>query len=296
MFRLSLERTDSSRLLVWTLQRGSCARQDRVDRAGADTRTKQLFDQLHPVAAADTVACREHRDSRFKARPERAACNLSGQLRPRTLPAARAAHTLSAMLHHDGRYDRQLFDLVALRLARRHALLWRELMSTVTALRPMLDNLVDRARRQQLTAVTLMAILGALLATRSVLAARLPALARRIRARGCRGVARAAIQLALQLLHPHFELLDAAIHRQQHLDYSLAPRVIDRLRLHALHTTRFDEAELCPPTPLNAYRFREGCSPGGRASSPDPRGLPSAGCSSTAPARCAAPARRSRVR
>src|SRR5580698_3635853 len=101
-------------------------------------------------------------------------------------------------------------------------------MSTATALGPILDNLVDRARRQQLPAATPMATLGALLATRRILATRLPALARRIRTRGCRGVTRAAIQLALQLLHPPFELLDAAIHRQQHLDYSLTPRVIDR--------------------------------------------------------------------
>ena len=55
-------------------------------------------------------------------------------------------------------------------------------------------------------------------------------------------------QLALELLHPRLELRDPAIHRQQHLDYSLTPRVIDRLRLSALHTPRFDAAELCPPT------------------------------------------------
>jgi hypothetical protein len=37
-----------------------------------------------------------------------------------------------------------------------------------------------------------------------------------------------------------------AIHRQQRLNDAFLPRVIDRLRLSALHTTEFDEAELCP--------------------------------------------------
>src|SRR5664280_2126230 len=51
------------------------------------------------------------------------------------------------------------------------------------------------------------------------------------------------------------ELLDPAIHRQQHLNDRLTSSVIDRLSLGALHTPIFDEAELCPPDQLNAYRF-----------------------------------------
>ena len=50
----------------------------------------------------------------------------------------------------------------------------------------------------------------------------------------------------LQLLHPRFELLNAAVHRQQHLDYSLAPRVIDRLRLRTLHTRLFAAPKWVP--------------------------------------------------
>ena len=43
------------------------------------------------------------------------------------------------------------------------------------------------------------------------------------------------LQLALELLDPRLELLDAAVHPQQHLDDDLSPRVVDRLRLSALH-------------------------------------------------------------
>jgi len=66
--------------------------------------------------------------------------------------------------------DRQLFDLVAPRLARAHKLPRREEMPAAAALGPMLDYVIDRARRQQLPAVALMTILGALLAAREVLA------------------------------------------------------------------------------------------------------------------------------
>src|SRR5271156_6629186 len=90
--------------------------------------------------------------------------------------------------------------------------------------------------------------LGALGASRVILAPCSSVLARRIRARWQRGVARALAQLALELLNARLELMDAAIHRQQHFNHGLTPRVIDRLRLSALHTPIFDKAELCPPT------------------------------------------------
>ena len=44
------------------------------------------------------------------------------------------------------------------------------------------------------------------------------------------------------------QLLDPAIHRQEDLHNGLPTRVIDRLRLGALHTPIFDGAQLCPPT------------------------------------------------
>jgi hypothetical protein len=68
-----------------------------------------------------------------------------------------------------------------------------------------------------------------------------------------RGVAGARSQLALELLHPRLELLNAAIHRQQHLDDGLSPRIVDRLCLGTLHAIGFDRAELCPPG-LNGYK------------------------------------------
>jgi excinuclease ABC subunit A len=65
----------------------------------------------------------------------------------------------------------------------------------------------------------------------------------------------ASIQPTLQLLDPLAlaphrlsELGDLAIHPQQDLDHDLPTLVIDRLRLQALHTTRFDAPKLCPPT------------------------------------------------
>jgi hypothetical protein len=115
-------------------------------------------------------------------------------------------------------------------------------------LRPMLNHLIDRTRRQQLAAVTLVPRLSALRTPRAILSPRRPPLAWRIRARRQRRVTRAPRELTLQLSHPRFELLNTTIHRQQNLDYSLTPRVIDRLRLRALHTPTFAEAELRPPT------------------------------------------------
>jgi hypothetical protein len=124
-------------------------------------------------------------------------------------------------------------------------------MTTAAARRPVLNHLIHHPRRQQRTAVALVAELGAALAP-----GRIPAAGRRagrIGARRARGVARAALQLSLKLLNARFQLLDAPIHPQQHLDNDLPPRVVDRLRLSALHPSRFDAPRLCPPTPLNAY-------------------------------------------
>src|ERR1700683_271786 len=138
---------------------------------------------------------------------------------------------------------------MACRLAHAEELAHSEGMAALAALRPVLDDIIHHACRQQLAAVTLVPRLGAPRTLGAILSPHRPPLARRIRARTQRGITRTASQLALQLLHPRLELPDTAIHRQQHLDYSLTPRAIDRLRLRALHTPRFDDAELCPPTP-----------------------------------------------
>jgi hypothetical protein len=53
--------------------------------------------------------------------------------------------------------------------------------------------------------------------------------------------------------NPRFKPADLLIHPQQHRHHGLSALVVDRLRLRALHTNKFDGAELCPPTQLNAY-------------------------------------------
>lgn len=148
------------------------------------------------------------------------------------------------MLDHPGRDHRQLFDLMTHRLTHAEQLTRSEDTATPATLRPILNHLVHRAERQQLPAVTLVPRLRTLRTPRAIPAShRPPLLARRIRARRQRGITRTLGQLALQLLHPRLQLLDPAIHRQQHLDYSLTPRVTDRLRLNTLHTPRFNKAQ-----------------------------------------------------
>jgi hypothetical protein len=120
--------------------------------------------------------------------------------------------------------------------------------------RPMLDHPVHRPHRQQRPAPALMSRLGALLATRWILAA-LRRASRRIGARGNGGVARAAVQSAPELVDAlilagdtHGQRLDLSVHPQQHLHDRHAPSVIDRLRLNPVHTTGFDTADPYPPT------------------------------------------------
>src|ERR1039457_651351 len=138
-------------------------------------------------------------------------------------------------------------------------LVLRELVPAVAAIRPMINDLIDRPRRQQRTALALMPRLATLTATRRVLAAPRRR-TRRIRARRLGTVARASVQAPLKLRDPLAlprdplrKLLDLAIHPQQHLNHDIAARVIDRLRLNPIHTPAFDTPELCPPDPLNGY-------------------------------------------
>jgi hypothetical protein len=77
---------------------------------------------------------------------------------------------------------------------------------------------------------------------------------RRIGARRNRRVTRTAIQPPLKHSDPLIltsdtldDRLDLGIHPQKHLNNRLTTRVIDRLSLNPLHTTRFD-APAMPPT------------------------------------------------
>jgi hypothetical protein len=211
------------------------AREDRVDRARADAAAEQLFAELHRILARNTVSHRQRRHRRFKARAKAAPDNLGFKLCPRALAALGAAQSLGAVLDHADRDRRQLFPLMARRLAHCTALITREHMAAAATRRPAIDDLVHRPRRQQRTAAALVAALSAPLAPRGILAARRGG--GRIGARWTRGVARALAQLALELLDAGFQLLDAAVHPQQHLDDCLASRVVDGLRLTTVHAS-----------------------------------------------------------
>ena len=232
----------------------ACAREDRIDRAGRDPRGKELFGQLHHIAAGDAVAHRQRHDRSLQAGAERAARHLGRQLATRRATAPRAAHVLAAMLDHPDRDRRQLFDLVTRRLTRGLALVDREDVAAGAALGPVLDHLIHRAGGQQIAPAALVAALGTLRAPRAVLASR-GRLAGSIGARRSGGVARVAIQPALELLdplvlagHALLQPLDLSVHAQEHLDDDLAPRVIDGLRLSAVHALGFDAPGLCPLT------------------------------------------------
>lgn len=131
------------------------------------------------------------------------------------------------MLDHTGRDDRQLFDLIAGRLAHATKLPHGEDVTAIALRWPVLDHLIDRREWQQLPAATLMPRLRARPAPRRILSPLRRRRPQRIRTRRTRRVTRATAQLTLQPLHPCLQLLDTAIHHQQHLNYSLAPRVIE---------------------------------------------------------------------
>jgi hypothetical protein len=213
---------------------------------------KQLLAQLDGVAPRDPVAHRQRDDSSLQPRPERARGNLRGQLAGAPGAAVRAAHALAAMLAHMDRHRRQLLDLVARRLTGRDPVGLAEDVPARTGGRPVLDDVVDRPRRQQRPALALMPGLATRPAARPVLAA----LGRpgRILARRLRRVARAAPQPALQigdaLVLPGDTLAqprDLLVHPQQHRHDHVPALLVDRLGLGALHTTEFAAPALCPP-------------------------------------------------
>ena len=165
------------------------------------------------------------------------------------------------MLGHHDRHHRQLLDLMARWIARGDALVVDELTTAATAPGPVIDELIDRPRRQQRPALALMPGLSTLPAAGGVLAAPRRR-AGRIGAGGLRRVTRRTIGLALKLRdplvlpgHPRGQPLDLrrqplVLRRQlqQHADDRLTALFVDRLRLRPLHTEGFDSARLCPPT------------------------------------------------
>src|SRR5882724_1547768 len=175
--------------------------------------------------------------------------------------------------HADG--DRwQLLDLMTRRVVDGDQLGLAEHMPAATAPRPVIDELVNRPRRQQRPALALMTGLGTLVATRPILPAPRCA-ARRVLAGRLRRVARVATKPPLQLGdallllgHALAQRLDLRVHPQQYGHNDLTTLPVDRLRLGPLHTTRFDASRLCPPTHRTLTRF------GRKGSTTENRGVP----------------------
>jgi hypothetical protein len=157
-------------------------------------------------------------------------------------------------------HHRQFLDLMTRRLAHPDAVALAERMPARTARRPVLNDVVDRPRRQQRPSPALVAGLAARLAPRRIL--RALGRRRRILTRRLRRVARRAPGLALKpgdalvllgdaLLKPR----DLLIHPHQHRHDRLAALPEDRLRLSTLHTHEIRRRPLMSPDRLNAYGF-----------------------------------------
>src|SRR5450759_1523235 len=204
------------------------------------------------------------------------------------------------MLAEDDRGRRQLRDLMARGFRNRLALRRAEHMAAATATGPVVDELVERLYRCQMTTASRMARLGAAPAPRG---SSLPALrrGRRILAGGQRGVARVAVQAPLKLgdallllgealaqlgdLTPEQSVLRREL--QEHSDDRFTSLLIDRLSLGAFHAQGLRGARvracLCPPAVsssaplgrpterlrdhprLQEFRLWEGPHPGERA-------------------------------
>src|SRR5665647_167692 len=181
---------------------------------------------------------------------------------------------------HGGR--RQLSELMARGLPARRALRRAEDVAAAAARGPVLDELVERRDRRQMTTASRMARLGAPPAPRRSSS---PALrrGRRILAGRQRGVARVSLEALFKIgnadLKPPVRLAQlgdlspeqSVLRRefQEHSDDRLRPLLIDRLSLGAFHAQGVRGAEgracLCPPRPsphrwpwvdqLNAYEL-----------------------------------------
>src|SRR5450830_808364 len=147
-------------VLVGPLEGQGHALQDRRDRACGEARSEELAQKLCGVAPGDAVAHREGGDRRLQARAEGSRRHSGGQLGARYGAALRAAQPLQAMLAEDDRGRRQLRDLMARGLPARRALRRAEHVAAAATTRPVLDELVERLDRRQMTTASRMARLG----------------------------------------------------------------------------------------------------------------------------------------
>ena len=147
----------AEQVLVGLVEGQGRALQDRLDRASGDAGSEQLTHELDRVTARDAVSDREGDDRCLQARAEGSPRHVGRQLGARRGATGRAAQALQAMLaeEHGGR--RQLRDLMAHGLPARLALRWAEHMAAAATTRPVLDELVERLDRRQMTTVSRLA-------------------------------------------------------------------------------------------------------------------------------------------
>src|SRR5665648_362454 len=235
-------------VLVGFVEGPGHALHDGVDRAAREFGAEELPQKLCGVAPRDAVAHREGGDRRLQARAEGSRRHSGGQLGARLQAALRAAQALQAMLAEDDRRRRQLRDLMARGRPERRALRGAEHVAAAAAGGPVVEKLVERLDRRQMTTASRMARLGAAPAPRG---SSLPALrrGRRILAGRQRGVARVAVQAPLKLgdallllgealaqlgdLTPEQSVLGGEF--EEHSDDRFTSLLIDRLSLGALH-------------------------------------------------------------
>src|SRR5450830_1574279 len=149
-------------VLVGLVEGPGHALQDRRDRACGEARSEELAQKLCGVAPRDAVAHREGGDRRLQARAEGSRRHSGGQLGARRGAALRAAQALQAMLAEEHRGRRQLRDLMARGRPARRALRAAEHVAAAAASGPVIDELVERLERRQMTTASRMARLGAL--------------------------------------------------------------------------------------------------------------------------------------
>ena len=137
-------------------QRVGGAGEDRVDRPGTDPRanscsqsstTSRRLMRLR-TESVTTAACNRG--------PNALSATSAGSWPARPAPQPGQRTTLALVLGHPDRHHRQLLDLTTRRLAHRDAIGLAEHVPAATAGRPVLDDLVDRPRRQQRPALALM--------------------------------------------------------------------------------------------------------------------------------------------
>jgi hypothetical protein len=236
------------------MRAGECRRRaltDLIDTTDRESDPEQLSGQLRHVATGDAIARGHAHDRGRKPRTEGRAADLLAQHRGGLCATARAAQAVRAVLGQDHARRRQLGDLVAPEAMRRNPLPRGELVpAPAAAVGIVIDDLIDLILRRELATRAAMTALPArltqhLLGLHPRLRTALLTRRRRIRRRRLRTIARALTSLLLQLAHPllkprvrNAQLVKRPRQLENELHAALPARVVDRLRLAALHTPK----------------------------------------------------------